>query len=104
MNYSTYDVELLPGLVETITGRRELVDAPEEKESPEDIKKRARKPPAEGPCRGCGKSKPLNRLMLCYLCWVNKQNSDKGWREGQPHPAGCGCDLDCRFEDKGKGN
>jgi hypothetical protein len=72
----------------------------EEKEDIDDIEKRARKPPSEGPCRGCGKNLPLNRLMLCYRCWVNKRNSDKGWKEGQPHPADCGCDLDCRF-DKG---
>lgn len=77
---------------------------PEEKESVEEIKKRARKPPSEGPCKGCGQNKPLNRLMLCYSCWVKKQLSDKGWREGQPHPAGCGCDLDCRFESKGDNN
>jgi hypothetical protein len=73
-------------------------EKPEEKESLDDIKKRARKPPTIGPCLGCGKNKPLNRLMLCYRCWVNKNNSDKGWKEGQPHPAGCGCDLDCRFD------
>lgn len=82
----------------------ELVTKPEEKETPEEIKKRARKPPADGPCRGCGKNLPLNRLMLCYSCWVKKQLSDRGWREGQPHPAGCGCDLDCRFDKKGADN
>jgi hypothetical protein len=66
-----------------------------EGESPEDIKKRARKPPADGPCRGCGKNVPLNRLMLCYTCWVKKELTDKGWREGQPHPDWCKCEVEC---------
>lgn len=69
---------------------------PDEKESPEDIKKRARKPPAEGPCKGCGKNLPLNRLMLCYRCWVNKNltDADKDFIPGiDPHPKTCQCDL-----------
>lgn len=78
--------------------------APEEKESVDDIEKRARKPPSDGPCKGCGQNKPLNRLFLCYKCWVDKKNTEKGWKPGQPHPAGCGCDLDCRFDDKAAGN
>lgn len=70
----------------------------EEKETPDDIKKRARKPPADGPCKGCGQNKPLNRLMLCYRCWVDKVNTERGWKPGQPHPATCRCDLDCKFD------
>lgn len=72
---------------------------PEEKESVEDIFKRARKPPAEGPCRGCGEGKPLNRLMLCYACWVRKNLLDDAkagktdWIPGDPHPSTCGCNL-----------
>lgn len=77
---------------------------PEEKDDIDDIEKRARKPPADGPCKGCGENKPLNRLMLCYPCWIKKQNTEKGWREGQPHPVGCGCDLDCRFDKQGVDN
>lgn len=76
----------------------------EKKETPEDIKKRARKPPKDGPCKGCGKNLPLNRLQLCYRCWVLKQLKDQGWREGQSHPAGCGCDLDCRLDKEGADN
>lgn len=90
--------------IETIPATPESKPVPEEKESAEDLKRRARKPPADGPCKGCGQAKPLNRLMLCYPCWVKKQNSDKGWREGQPHPAGCGCALDCRFDKTGADN
>jgi len=74
------------------------VAPPEVDESAEDAAKRARKPPADGPCKGCGRDRPLNRLMLCYPCWVKKRNEERGWREGQPHPEGCGCDLECRFD------
>lgn len=68
---------------------------PEDKESAEDIKKRARKPPSEGPCKMCKQTKPLNRLLLCYPCWLkDKLHKDSGgqWLPGDPHPATCGCD------------
>lgn len=73
---------------------------PEEKESLKDIKMRARKPPADGPCKRCGENKPINRLMLCYPCWVKSELEKHGWREGQPHPDFCACDLDCRFDSR----
>jgi hypothetical protein len=73
---------------------------PEEKESVEDIERRARKPPSDGPCKGCGKNLPLNRLMLCFRCWVNKNLNDDAKARGEdflpgidPHPAWCGCEL-----------
>ena len=51
-----------------------------------------RTPPRKGICRRCGLDKPINRLMLCYSCWVKTELEDKrGWREGMPHPDGCGC-------------
>jgi len=78
--------------------------AAEPEETPEDIKRRARRPPADGPCKGCGKNKPLNRLFLCYDCWLLKRLKEQGWREGLPHPPGCGCDRECRFESKSAGN
>lgn len=70
---------------------------PEEKESVEDIERRSRKPPADGPCKGCGNDRPLNRLMLCYSCWVKKNlldwsraNGDR-WIPGDAHPDWCEC-------------
>ena len=27
-------------------------------------------PPKRGICRRCGENRPINRLMLCYRCWV----------------------------------
>lgn len=98
-------VDLLPeaaadlGLV-----KPETKPKPEEKETPEDIKKRSRKPPAEGPCKRCGLDKPINRLMLCYSCWVKTNLEKDGWREGQPHPSTCGCDTECAAEKKNWGN
>lgn len=76
--------------------------APTEKEDPEQVRKRARKPPKDGPCRRCGRDRPLNRLMVCYECWVKDRLEQRGWREGQPHPAGCGCAGECA--PKGAGN
>jgi hypothetical protein len=58
----------------------------------------SRKPPIEGPCKGCGLDKPLNRMMLCYKCWKAKNIMDieraKGndWIPGDPHPDWCLCD------------
>lgn len=88
--------------VEITPDGKEVVK-PVEKEDVDDIKKRARKPPADGPCKGCGQNKPINRLMLCYKCWVDKVNTDRGWKPGQPHPESCRCDLDCRFERESAG-
>jgi len=52
-----------------------------------------RPPPREGPCKRCGQNRPLNRLFLCYACWVKTELEKRGWREGEPHPGGCGCDI-----------
>lgn len=72
---------------------------PKKKEDVEDIKKRARKPPKDGPCKRCGQDRPLNRLMLCYQCWVKTVLEERGWTEGQPHPTWCGCELDCKKDE-----
>jgi hypothetical protein len=74
---------------------------PADKETPDELNARARKPPTDGTCKRCGLPKPVNRLKLCYPCWVKSENEGKGWKEGQPHPSGCGCDLDCRFDSTG---
>ena len=64
-------------------------EAPEDEEDPSKIKQR--KPPSRGLCRRCGQNKPINRLMLCYPCWVKTELEDHGWREGMPHPSWCHC-------------
>lgn len=73
---------------------------PKEEEDDEVLLRRARKPPAEGPCRGCGKSLPLNRLMLCFRCWVNKNLDNWARAQGRDfiptvdrHPDWCRCGL-----------
>lgn len=70
--------------------------APKEKEAPEDEKDedklKQRKPPKDGICRRCGRNKPINRLMLCYPCWVKTNLEKDGWREGMPHPEHCQCE------------
>lgn len=82
----------------------------EEKEGIKDIEKRARKPPSEGPCLGCGNNLPLNRLELCFRCWVNKNLDDWAKSQGRDfiptvdaHPAWCGCGLPEHGGDKGRG-
>ena len=72
------------------------IDAPPREEPAEetDLRKIAqKKPPSNGLCRRCGRNKPINRLMLCYPCWVKTELEDKaGWREGMPHPDWCQCE------------
>ena len=70
-----------------------------------DIKKiPQRRPPKEGPCRRCGQDKPLNRLMLCYSCWVKTELEKTGWREGMPHPDWCHCEGVKDHQRKSDGN
>lgn len=64
----------------------------EEKEEKDPRKVKQRQPPSRGLCRRCGENKPINRLMLCYPCWVKEELEKDGWREGQPHPDWCACE------------
>ncbi len=64
-----------------------------EEERPDLSKIPQRRPPKDGPCKRCGQDKPLNRLFLCYPCWVKTVLEEKGWNEGTPHPHGCDCEL-----------
>ena len=68
--------------------------APEEETSEEtDLEKlKQRKPPKDGPCKACGQDKPLNRLFLCYPCWVRAELEKRGWKPGEPHPSWCQCE------------
>ena len=66
-----------------------IEEAPEDEKDPTKIKQR--KPPSRGLCRRCGENKPINRLMLCYPCWVKVELEKDGWREGMPHPSWCQC-------------
>ena len=60
----------------------------------EDLKRLSQQtPPSRGICRRCGENKPVNRLMLCYPCWVKTNLEENGWREGLPHPDWCECAL-----------
>jgi hypothetical protein len=77
---------------------------PAEETDPEKLKKIARKPPKEGPCKRCGQDRPLNRLMLCYPCWVKTELEKTGWREGMPHPDWCRCEGIKDHQRKSDGN
>jgi len=80
---------------------KEVLDSAEkkkkeaEKEPEEDLdldKLKQRTPPSRGDCRRCGENKPINRMMLCYPCWVKTNLEEQGWREGMPHPEWCRCE------------
>jgi hypothetical protein len=80
-------------LLKEILEKKSAEAAPEAVEE-EDVdldKLKQRIPPKEGICRRCGQDKPINRLMLCYVCWVKANLEDSGWREGMEHPAWCQC-------------
>ena len=68
---------------------------PKEEEKNDD--KHGAAPPVNGLCRRCGNFRPINRLMLCYRCWVITNLEDEAkkrgesWHEGDPHPEGCQC-------------
>jgi len=71
------------------------IETPEKEKTEEepDLRKLSqKKPPSGGMCRRCGENKPINRLMLCYPCWVKSELEKEGWREGQPHPDDCRCE------------
>lgn len=82
-------------LLKEILEKRPEPAAPDvEEEDETDLDKlKQRTPPKEGLCRRCGQDKPINRLMLCYLCWVKSNLEDSGWTEGQAHPAWCACSV-----------
>lgn len=83
--------ELLTEVLEQARTRE--AEVPPQEETEEDLKKlKQRKPPKDGLCRRCGENKPVNRLMLCYPCWVKTELEKSGWREGMPHPDWCHCE------------
>lgn len=56
------------------------------------------KPPEDGPCRECKRLRRLNRLRLCYPCFVELNLADdmkkRGleWKAGDKHPSWCDCE------------
>lgn len=81
----------------------EVKELPEEEVDLNKIRKTA--PPSKGLCIRCGDNKPINRLLLCYPCWVKVELEKSGWKEGQPHPGNCGCEgLGAHAERKSTGN
>ncbi len=86
------EVETLPPverIKETLDKVEKALEAEpkaDDKETEEELRKRARKPPSEGPCKMCKLVKPLNRLLLCYGCWLkDKLHKDSGCDA----PGGC---------------
>ena len=87
---------------ETTTKEEEVLEETTERDP---SKVTQRRPPSKGLCRRCGENKPINRLMLCYPCWVKTRLEEHGWREGMPHPDDCGCvGLGAHPELKSDGN
>ncbi len=78
--------------IEELLGGEELRDRRHLQDEKDPAKLKQRRPPGEGLCRRCGLDKPINRLMLCYPCWVKSELENTGWREGQSHPDWCACE------------
>lgn len=77
----------------------------ETQERPDLDKLKQRRPPKDGPCKRCGLDRPLNRLFLCYACWVKTVLEDKfGWREGMSHPDSCDCEVPNAHQRSGPGD
>lgn len=83
--------ELLAEILEKKSGEAKPEAAEEDAPDLDKLSKKA--PPREGICRRCGEDKPINRLMLCYVCWVKSNLEENGWREGLPHPSSCECEV-----------
>lgn len=83
-------------LVDELVIENPQAETPAEERPPQeepDLRKLSqKKPPSRGLCRRCGENKPINRLMLCYPCWVKTELEKDGWREGAPHPDQCNCE------------
>jgi hypothetical protein len=56
------------------------------------------KPPDDGLCRECRQPRKLNRLRLCYPCFVELVIMDEAkkrgheWKSGDKHPDWCSCE------------
>lgn len=98
--------ELLSEILgDTKTADPDLKEETESEEEPDLDKIRQTAPPKKGLCRRCGANKPINRLMLCYPCWVKTNLEENGWREGMPHPDSCRCEgLGKHTSRKSEGN
>ncbi|MBI3288123.1 MAG: hypothetical protein HYZ74_01235 [Elusimicrobia bacterium] len=90
-------------VIEKAPAEPQTKDLPKEEVDISRLPKRA--PPSKGLCVRCGENKPINRLMLCYPCWVKTRLEKDGWKEGQPHPESCGCSgLGAHPELRSEGN
>ncbi len=103
----TAEPETIPTPSETPAAPGETKDAPRETPSAlDDAKDQAEdrpstggaEPPKPGPCRECRRLRQLNRLKLCYPCFVDLNISDgmkkrgEEWKSGDKHPAWCDCE------------
>ena len=84
-------------LAEILGGAKTEEEIEETTDGDEDIdldKLKQRKPPKDGTCKRCGDDKPVNRMFLCYKCWVisNLEGQVPGWKAGDPHPGWCQCE------------
>ncbi|HAM36845.1 MAG TPA: hypothetical protein DEB40_10740 [Elusimicrobia bacterium] len=79
-------------VIEEVLAEKAVAPETEVREETDVKKIPQRTPPKRGLCRRCGENKPINRLMLCYPCWVKSELENHGWREGMPHPDWCHCE------------
>lgn len=89
-------------VIENPTAETGSVEAPQEEVDVTRIPQR--RPPSRGLCRRCNENKPINRLMLCYPCWVKTQLEKSGWKDGEPHPDWCECVGSSAHQRRSDGN
>lgn len=67
------------------------------------------KPPTDGTCRECKRVRRLNRLRLCYPCFVELVLMDEAkkrgieWKPGEKHPDFCSCEGLGEHPDRDRG-
>ncbi len=87
----------------------ETIETPAKRWTPEDKErpKEGTPIPKKRCCKRCGHDVPVNRLRLCYRCWVITMIEQRtpGWIPGMQHPDWCQCTLPehQRTERKGGG-
>lgn len=77
--------------------KKSALDEAEEDAEPKD-ENGGSKPPEDGLCRECKRRRHLNRLKLCYPCFVDlvimDETKKRGieWKSGDKHPDFCACE------------
>ncbi len=99
-------------VVAPVVGEEPVVAEPELIRKPKDEDRPSvggAEPPKEGSCRECKRVRRLNRLKLCYPCFVELVLMDEAkkrgheWKPGDKHPDFCSCEGLGEHPDRDRG-